>query len=303
MRQVKLIFRSPTIKARLFRAFFQSILFGTMFFQLGYEQRDLNNRFSLMFTAITSAAMGTLANIPEIYKYRQVFYAQKAAGYYRALAYHAALFLTELPVSGLETFIYASILYKLCGLSMGIVSFKFLYFWLDVWSVNMIAWSFNLVGTYISPTDIVATALCPTFMALFLLFSGFLIPKSGMPSALQWLYEASFVTRAFEGAVINELSGETYHCAPDELIPKNETKYWKPPPEGYWSEAYRACPFTTGDLALRVHGYTDASTVDKWVLLSYSLYFLLGFNVLLFLVMNFCFLRHRYERQRDQSCA
>ena len=287
VRQVKLIFRSPTIKARIFRAVFQSVLFGTMFYQLGSEQRDLNNRFSLMFTGITSAAMGTLASIPEIYKHRQVFYSQKAAGYFRPWAYHAALFFTELPISGLEMFIYASILYKLCGLSMGVVSFKFLYFWLDIWSVNMIAWSFNLVGTYISPSDIVATAFCPSVMALFLLFSGFLIPKSGMPSGLRWLYDASFITRAYEGAVINELSGETYHCTPDELIPKNESRYWVPPPKGYWSEAYRACPFTTGDLALQVHGYTDASTVDKWSLLADSMYFLLGFNVILFFVMTF----------------
>ena len=51
------------------------------------------------------------------------------ARYFNTLAYQATMFLIELFVSTFEMLIYGVILYSMSGLSGGLISEKFLYFW------------------------------------------------------------------------------------------------------------------------------------------------------------------------------
>ena len=85
---MKIVVRSPTVKAKVGRAIFQGILLGTMFFQLGHNQEDARNRFSLIFLATSSVVFQAIAVIPELFSQRIVYYSQQKAGYARHVVCH-----------------------------------------------------------------------------------------------------------------------------------------------------------------------------------------------------------------------
>ena len=61
--------------------------------------------------------------------------------------------------------------------------------------------------------------MVPVLIAVFILFSGYLVPAAGITPALRWLNTIGMLTRPLKGLAINEMDGLTFHCTQDELLP------------------------------------------------------------------------------------
>ena len=153
-----------------------------MFFQLDNQQTAALNRFGLIFISLSAIAMGSSGVIPELFSQRRVFYLQHTAGYFHSIAFHATLFLIELLMSTFEMFLYSFILYIMSGLSNGVISEKFLYFWLSLVVFNMVCWSVSTIGVFGLPTQGMAQSCVQLLNAMMLLFSGYLIAWDQIPA-------------------------------------------------------------------------------------------------------------------------
>jgi ABC-type multidrug transport system ATPase subunit len=211
-RQIKLISRSPTVRARISRAIFQGFLLGTMFYHFDQSQSAANNRFGALFISLSAIVMGSVSTIPELSSQRRVFYLEKRSGYFRPLVWQLSLILSEIPIALVEMAAYSTLLYGLCDLREGILSLPFLYFYLSLVITSLICWSVAAIAVMASESVVAAQALVPVYNAANLLFSGYLLSKAQIPSYLQWLTVTSTVTRPFVGIAINEMKEQIFHC-------------------------------------------------------------------------------------------
>jgi ATP-binding cassette subfamily G (WHITE) protein 2 (SNQ2) len=282
VRQVTLVSRSPTVRARMGRAAFQGVLLGTMFFHFDQSQNSAQNRFGALFISISAIVMGSVATIPELFSQRRVFYQQKNAGYFSPLAWQVSLFLTEIPITLIEMAMYSLLLYGLCGLRGGIFSYAFLFFYASMVLANLICFSVAAMSVMLVDSVIAAQALVPVYNAMNILFSGYLMTEADIPLYLRWLTKTSTIARLFAAISINEMDGQVFHCEDAELIPfRGNPRLNIPAPQGFNNENYRACPLQTGDDALR-YLYGIAPGQDVWGLFFFSMVFLGFFQLLLF---------------------
>ena len=211
-RQLLLTFRNKGIWAgNLVQAVVMGLILGSLFLKISLSQEAVRVRFGLFFFMVLQSGMGTAQMIPVHFSYRSTFYNQRQNGYYSSVAYFLATYLVQLPIGAAETFLFSILVYPLAGLQDGIGS-RWAYLWLTLILINWVcrAWIMFLVS--ISPTEAVTQVLQPISMLLFSTMSGFLAPKSSIPSGWSWLYTISFFTYAVRALSINEQYGLVYEC-------------------------------------------------------------------------------------------
>ena len=218
-RQLKLAQRSPTARARAFRAVFTATLLGSVFYQLRDDFKGAQNAFGLLFITATSVTNGAVSTIPESFKRRALFYHQRNAATSRSRRTSAELAL-ELLTSAVECLMYSLLLYGLCNASTAAFSWNFVYFWLTSLQMQAMGTQLCAMLVYALPSMVAAQSVAPTLMALSIVFSGYLIPRSAMHPLFQFMYDyGSLLTRPFKGLALNELQGRTFFCDRDELFP------------------------------------------------------------------------------------
>jgi hypothetical protein len=93
-----------------------------------------------------------------------------------------------------ESFLFIVIVYPLVGLYGGVGSTFFLYTWCMLLMVDLVARSWVLFLSCISPTQEIASILVPISNVLFSVFSGYLAPANSIPVGWRWMYDISYYT-------------------------------------------------------------------------------------------------------------
>eukprot|EP00941_MAST-03F_sp_MAST-3F-sp1_P000482 g482.t1 len=287
-RQIKLVQRSPTIRARFFRASFQGLLLGTMFYDLPDDFDGANNAFGLLFISCSSVTLASVATIPETFQSRSLFYHQRNAGYFWEVSFFLAVFILEAIVVSVETLIYSLLLYGLCGLNNGLFSWNFLYFWAMTIQMQVTSSTLCQFLVYACPSMVAAQSIAPVFFSTSLLFGGYLLPPSGMPPIFRAMYYyGSVITRPFKALAINELDGRTFHCTKEQLLPPADEKTLHiAPPNGYNGDAYRSCPLSTGKRVLSLYEM-DQGMQNKFAIYVENLVYMIVFFLLTLWAMNY----------------
>jgi ABC-type multidrug transport system ATPase subunit len=123
----------------------------------------------------------------------------------------------------------------------------------------------------VAPTIPAGMAIAPTLFIIFILFSGFLAPRSSMPYGWRWLNTISFETYAIKGLAVNEIYNLKWTCNPGEtLIPELDT-----------------CQLVDGHDALRLYDMDVNQESDKWELTLDMFYFYLIFNAICYLGLTY----------------
>lgn len=294
-RGAKLTVRSPTLRVRTFRPLFMGAMVGSMFFQADVDQIGANSRFGLIFLVSNMSIFGQLSAIPEQFSLRSVYYAQKSAGYFRPLAYLMTQVLIEFPQMLCESLILSTMIYTLVGLNGGLFSWNFLYFWITTFTLGMTSYLLCFAVIMCSPSAIVAQGICPTFISLWILFCGYLVPHKNMVSSIKWLYDINPLSRSLKGLTINEVEGLSYYCKEDQLWPPPDDKLLSNytgednKTASFKGNEYRTCPMSSGGATLFQYGL-DTGEQDKMVLYTQNLVFpfvLLLISLIIMHVVNY----------------
>ncbi|KAJ0076376.1 hypothetical protein Patl1_34377 [Pistacia atlantica] len=119
--------RNPKyIAVRFFVTIVISLMFGTMFWDLGSKrakQQDLLNSMGSMYSAVLFLIQNASSVQPVLTIERTVFYRERAAGMYSALPYALAEVLIEIPYTFQQALTYGVIVYTMMGFELAFIKF------------------------------------------------------------------------------------------------------------------------------------------------------------------------------------
>jgi ABC-type multidrug transport system fused ATPase/permease subunit len=144
---------------------------------------------------------------PFVVSNKRVAYKQLAAGMYSPLSYALAHTIVQAPLSFIETAVTSLIAYPMVGLVLD--GGRWVYFFFVLWLLNMANGSLLRVFAYAARTLEEAQTAPAGFVALQVLFSGFMIAVKLM-GWMKFLYYVSLLGYSLHALAINEFQAPKY---------------------------------------------------------------------------------------------
>ncbi|GMI97568.1 polar auxin transport inhibitor sensitive 1, PLEIOTROPIC DRUG RESISTANCE 9 [Hibiscus trionum] len=218
---------------------------------------DANYYLGAMFYALLILVVDEFPEIHLTVSRLSIFYKQKMLYFYPAWAYAIPAIILKIPISFIQSLVWTSLTYYVMGYSPEVGRFfrQFLmYFTVQISSASM----YRFLASVCQTMDC-SVAVGTLVLFLELIFCGFIIPQSFLPSWLRWGFWVSPLTYATIG-----LSGNEFHA------PR-------------WQRVL-AMNSTIGQETLRGHGFYFEEYffwISIGVLLGFALLWNLGFTLVL----------------------
>ncbi|XP_050384707.1 pleiotropic drug resistance protein 1-like isoform X3 [Argentina anserina] len=212
--------RNPPYNAvRILFTIIIGLMFGTMFWNLGSKtkrKQDLLNAMGCMYTAVLFLGVQNAFSVqPVVSVERTVFYREKAAGMYSALAYAFAQVTIELPYVLVQALVYGVITYLMIGFERKFVKF-FWYIFFTYFSLAYFTF-YGMMTVAVTPNYQIASIVSTLFYGAWNLFAGFIIPRPKLPIWWRWYYWACPIAWTLYGLVVSQF-GDL-----DDLLDSDET--------------------------------------------------------------------------------
>ncbi|XP_042485297.1 pleiotropic drug resistance protein 1-like [Macadamia integrifolia] len=212
--------RNPQYTAvRLFFTIFIALLIGTMFWNLGSsttKQQDLFNAMGSMYGAVLFLGIQNAGSVqPVVSVERTVFYRERAAGMYSAMAYAFAQVLIEIPHVFVQAVTYGVIVYSMIAFEW--TAAKFFWYLFFMYFTLLYFTFYGMMAVGVTPNQHISSIVSSAFYALWNLFSGFIIPRPSIPIWWRWYCWICPVSWTLYGLVVSQFgdiqnkleSGET----------------------------------------------------------------------------------------------
>ncbi|CAN1747652.1 Pleiotropic drug resistance protein 2 [Linum perenne] len=183
------------------------LLFGLIFWNKGQKTETEQDVFNLLGATYCSVAFlgGSCASgvMPVVSIERTILYREKAAGMYSELAYAIAQVSIETIYVALQTFIYSVILFLMIGYPWHASNFLWFYFFVFMSFLYYTLYGMMLLA--LTPSYPIAAIAMSFFLAIWNLFSGFLIIRRDIPIWWRWYYWASPLAWTVYGLFTSQL--------------------------------------------------------------------------------------------------
>jgi len=196
---------------------FLGVLTGAIFWQLDIEA--VATRFGALYQSLLTVAFQTAACIPAYFVRRRVFYKQKNAGFFSCSSYLLASTFAASPLVLLDSVLFGTIVYWCAGFARDDHGLHFFVFLAHLTFVGWAMMSFFKLTTFLSPNLTSAAAISGIVTFFLLLFSGFIISITDVPSFYVWVMYLNPLFYAFQGLAVNEFIAEKYSL----LLPSGRT--------------------------------------------------------------------------------
>jgi ABC-type multidrug transport system ATPase subunit len=174
------------VTARMVSAIVISIILGTFWYDLSMSQGL--TKFGMLLFSVLQLGFANMGELPYAVENKYVGYKHMSSGMYPAWAYSLAASLVQLPVAAVETAAFSVILYFMVGLVND--GGRWAMFYLIALLVNLVVGSLFRLIAYMVPTAEAAQTAPGPFIALQVIFAGFLVAPSHMGSMVNgtpWL--------------------------------------------------------------------------------------------------------------------
>lgn len=185
---------------------FSALLFGSIFWRMGFTQTSIQDRMGLLQVAAINTAMASLTKTISIFpRERIVVDRERSKGAYAVGPYFLGKLLAELPVGALFPLLFGTVVYPMAGLNKSLTRFgKFL----GIITLESFASSaFGLTVGALAPNPEAALAMGPSMMTVFIVFGGYYVNEENTPQVFRWIPNVSLIRWAFEGLCVNEFRG------------------------------------------------------------------------------------------------
>ncbi|KAI5072522.1 hypothetical protein GOP47_0012628 [Adiantum capillus-veneris] len=208
-KQHKSYWRNPHYNAvRLLFTTAVGLIFGTIYWRLGQKTSttsDLFNIFGALYSISLFMGYQNANTVqPVVAIERTVFYRERGAGMYSALAYAFAQAAIEIPYCFTQTTIYVLLTYGLINFYWSAAKFFYYYYFIFFSLITFTYFGFMTVA--ITPDVYISTIITAGFMSLWNLFSGFMIPRVRIPQWWRWYYWADPLSWSLYGLIGSQLS-------------------------------------------------------------------------------------------------
>ncbi|ETM31938.1 hypothetical protein L914_20565 [Phytophthora nicotianae] len=217
-----------------------ALLYGCVFYQ--FDPANPQLVMGIIFEATLCLSLALAAQIPMIIAAREVFYKQRRANFFRTASYVLSFSASQIPPIILETIVFSSIVYWMCGFvsSAG----NFILFVVMLCLINITVGAFFFLLSSFSPNVNVANPVSGVIVELFILFAGFTITKNQIPDYLIWLYWINPVGWGVRAIAVNQYTESRFDtCVYDGIdycarygmkMGEYALSTYEVPPERYW---------------------------------------------------------------------
>ncbi|KAE8711247.1 Pleiotropic drug resistance protein 3 [Hibiscus syriacus] len=200
-------YRNPQYNAvRFLFTTFTGLMFGTIFWDLGSKrtrEQDVLNSMGSMYAAVLFIGFQNCASVqPVVAVERTVFYRERAAGMYSALPYAFGQVVIELPYILIQTVIYGVIVYAMIGFEW--TAAKFFWYLFYMYFTLLYFTFYGMMAVAVTPNHNIAAIVSSAFMAIWNLFSGFIIPRTRIPIWWRWYYWACPISWTLYGLIASQ---------------------------------------------------------------------------------------------------
>ncbi|XP_022962387.1 ABC transporter G family member 35-like [Cucurbita moschata] len=183
--------RSPDYNlVRFFFTLAASLMLGTIFWKVSSKMdgvQDLNTIIGAMYSSVLFIGVNNCSTVlPVVATERTVFYRERAAGMYSALPYALSQVIIEIPYVFVQTVYYTLIVYAMVDFEWTAAKF-FWFFFVNFFTFLYFTY-YGMMTVSVTPNHQVASILAGAFYILFVLFSGFCIPRPKIPKWWIWYY-------------------------------------------------------------------------------------------------------------------
>ncbi|KAG2794199.1 ABC transporter G family member 39 [Phytophthora cactorum] len=200
-RQSMVTYRNkPFIFGRLLMIIIMGLLYSTVFYD--FDPKEVSVVMGVIFATVMFLSMGQSSQIPTYMAERDVFYKQRGANFFRTASYVLATSASQIPLAIVETLIFGSLVYWMCGFVSEAKLFLIFEFILLLSNLAMGMWFFFLSA--IGRNGDIATPLGMVSVLVFVIFAGFIVTKSQIPDYLIWAHWISPMTWSLKALAINQ---------------------------------------------------------------------------------------------------
>ncbi|KAK2364343.1 pleiotropic drug resistance protein [Trifolium repens] len=183
------------------------LLFGLIFWNKGQnlqKQQDLSNLVGAMYAVVfILGTINVMGVQPVVDMERIVLYRERAARMYSELAYAFGQVAIEIIYNLIQTAIYTTLIYSMMGFAWNAAKFFILYYFLSMCLIFLTL--FGMMSVALTPSYQFANIFGPALMAIWNLFSGFVIPRMQIPKWWRWYYWVSPNAWAVYGIITSQL--------------------------------------------------------------------------------------------------
>ncbi|EGZ08354.1 pleiotropic drug resistance protein ABC superfamily [Phytophthora sojae] len=177
-----------------------ALLCSSVYYQ--FDMTDAQVAMGIMFEAILNLSVGQAAQVPTIMAARDVFYKQRGANFFRTASYVLSNFANQAPPIVLESVIFGSIVYWMCGFVSSFWSFLVFLVVLTLTNFTLAAFFFFLASA--SPNLNVASPISSVAVVYVCIFAGYTITKDQIPDYLIWLYWLNPISWGLRALAVNQ---------------------------------------------------------------------------------------------------
>jgi ATP-binding cassette subfamily G (WHITE) protein 2 (PDR) len=194
-----------------------SLVLGSLFYQTPNDTHGLFSKGGVLFASILLNAIVTITDIFQLFGNRPIIERQASYLFYRPWTEALAGVLINIPLKLITATIFNLILYFLSGLRKA--PDNFFIFFLFVYLITLVMSSvFRTIGALTSALP-QAFALVGAVLPIFIVYTGFVLPKPYMHVWFKWLTYINPVGYAFESLIANEFHNRNFNCTPDRIVP------------------------------------------------------------------------------------
>ncbi|CAG8629259.1 2305_t:CDS:2 [Paraglomus brasilianum] len=257
-----------------------ALLMGSVWWQVEFDQKNIQDRFSAHFFSVAFLVFMSVAGIPGFLEERVVFRRERADGFYSVGPYALANFIVSIPFVFVIALTFTIVAYPMIGLHSGFN--HFMLFLAFLYLALMVAESMVVFVAAVLPIFVVALTIVAFLNGFFMVVQGFFVRRDSIPHGWKWAHYIDYQKYAFEAIIKNDFVGLTFNCdvVEDESTGLSRCACF------YGDTSGKSCTFTGQDV-LNAFGYTE---IKLWLwavaLLGLTIIFRIGFYAALRLRKN-----------------
>lgn len=228
------------LKGRTIMVVVMGLLYASVFYQFDVE--NIQVVMGIIFAAVLFLALGQASQIPTFMSAREVFYKQRGANFFRTSSYVLSSSVSQVPLAFLETAVFGSLVYWMCGFVASVESYLLYELMLLMTNLAFAAWFFFLSA--IAPDLHVAKPISMVSILFFVLFAGFVISRNSIPDYFIWIYWINPIAWCVRALAVNqyrnaefdvcEYEGVNYCQASGKPMGEYLLQWFDVPSEKYW---------------------------------------------------------------------
>ncbi|KAF2675451.1 hypothetical protein BT63DRAFT_420639, partial [Microthyrium microscopicum] len=194
-----------------------SLILGSLFYKTSNDTDGLYSKGGVLFASILLNAVVTITEIFQLFGNKPIVERQSRYAMYHPWTEALAGVILNVPIKLITAFIFNTILYFLSGLHR--TAEGYFTFFLFVFIITLVMSSvFRTIGALatILPQ---AFAMVGVILPLFIVYTGFVIPKPYMHPWFKWLTYINPVGYAFESMITNEFHDRDFNCSSERVVP------------------------------------------------------------------------------------